>query len=233
MRTLFLAALALAAPARADPTADAPPSAAFGTAPALTLSGVASLVSDYRFRGVSRSDRDAAAQASLRVDTRSGVYAAAWASTVSGRDTRGASAEADVYAGWTRTRGGWTPDVGVYAYLLPGGRGQDFYEVYAALTRDLGPLSGTVGVNYAPDVRGQDNGYVYTALAVAVPNTPLTLKAGAGYEDGALAREKLDWYVGASVTRGHLALGARYVDSDANTPAARAGAVLTLTASFP
>ena len=201
------------------------------TPAAIAVSGFGALVSDYRFRGVSRSREGVAVQASVRADTRPGLYAAAWASSVRGQAS--ADAEVDLYGGWTRTRGGWTPDVGVYGYLFPGGRGLDFYEVYGALTHDLGPASATVGVNYAPPQRGgRDNVYVYTSLSADVPRTPVTLKAGLGYEHGFAARTKFDWSLGASVRRGRFALGLSYVDTDRRTAHAGAGPVASFSVTF-
>ncbi len=222
-RALPLLLLA-AAPARA---ADTPQD----TPPRFDPSGFASIVSDYRFRGVSRTRGHAAVQAQARVDTLPGWYGAVWGSSVAGY--AGADAEVDVYGGWTRTSGGWTPDAGVYAYLFPGGSGADFYEVYGALTRDLGPAGATVGVNYAPPQRaGHDNVYVYTSLGASVPGTPVSLKAGLGYEDGFGAGGKLDWSLGATVRRGKISLGASYVDSDRGRGHDGAGVVVSLTANF-
>jgi len=224
--TLALAVLAAAAtlPAHAQ---DGP-----AAAPAfLTVTGTAELATDYRFRGVSRSQGHPAADASLRVDSAPGFYASAWASSVGGY--AGADAEVDLYGGWTRNIGGWTPDAGIYGYLFPGGYGADFYEVYGALSRDLGPASATVGVNYAPPQQnGRDNVYVYSSLSVGVPRTPVTLKAKLGYEDGFEARRKLDWTLGASARRGRFALGLSYVETDRALPRAGAGVVATLSASF-
>lgn len=217
--------LLVAGAARAQDTAADVPKA-------ITLSGEAGAVSDYRFRGVSRSDLGPAAQGSVRVDSAHGFYAAAWASTISPRANGGASGEVDLYAGWSGKLGGWTADGGLYGYVFPGGRNRDFYEAYGALTRDLGPLSGTVGVNYAPDVRGRDNAYLYTSLSAGVPRTPLTLRAGVGYENGALGNRKLDWQLGASVRRGRFSAGLSYADSSAPGRLARAGPALSLGAKF-
>lgn len=46
----------------------------------VTVSGNVALVSDYRFRGVSQSDKEVALQGGATVTHESGVYAGAWAS---------------------------------------------------------------------------------------------------------------------------------------------------------
>lgn len=198
----------------------------------VTVTGEATFVSDYRFRGVSRSSGDPAAQASVRADTLPGFYASAWASSVAGY--AGADAEVDVYGGWTRNIGGWHPDAGVYGYLFPGGRGANFYEVYGAISRDLGPASATVGVNYAPPQRGgRDNAYVYASLGAGIPRTPVSLRASVGYEDGFEARRKIDWSLGGSVKAGRrFTLGLKYVDTDTRGGHAGAGVVASIGARF-
>lgn len=215
-------ALLAAVPARAQ---DAPKP--------VTLSGFAAFVSDYRFRGVSRSDLGFAAQGSFRLDSAPGFYAATFVSSVAPRANGGADAEVDFYGGWTGDVRGWKPDAGVYGYVFPGGRGRDFYEVYADVSRDLGPLSGTLGVTYAPaHGAGRDNAYVYGSLSAGVPRTPVTLKAGVGYEDGVFADHKLDWNLGASLRRGRLSAGLSYVDASAHGRLARAGPVVSVSVGF-
>src|SRR3546814_13249576 len=67
----------------------------------ITLYGEAKAVSDYRYRGISRSDEDPALQASVTVQGDSGLYAGVWGSTLGGIDdvTTGdiGDAELDVY----------------------------------------------------------------------------------------------------------------------------------------
>ena len=69
MRTSFgllgLSLAAVASPAFAEDTA--PP-------PAVTVNGTAAIVSDYRFRGISQSNKRFAVQGSITVAHESGVY---------------------------------------------------------------------------------------------------------------------------------------------------------------
>ena len=57
----------------------------------ITVSGSAAIVSDYRFRGVSQSDRALAVQAGLTVSHESGLYVGTWASNLAGWGTFGGS----------------------------------------------------------------------------------------------------------------------------------------------
>lgn len=81
--------------------------------PAITISGSAALVSDYRFRGVSQSDEGIALQGGFTVSHESGFYVGTWASNLAGWGTfGGANLELDIFAGYTLPVGEGTLDVG-------------------------------------------------------------------------------------------------------------------------
>jgi hypothetical protein len=206
MRYLPLAALAVVAavPAHAQ---DAAEGAAETPAP-LSVSGSATLTSDYRFRGVSQTDGDMAVQGGVTVSHESGVYAGAWGSNLAGWGTfGGANMELDLYAGVKLPVGAGTLDTGLVWYMYPGGADEtDFAELYAKLSGSVGPLSLTAGVAYAPQQEAlgrvfltgaaaaaglpdnpsdkEDNLYFFGDAAYAISDTPLTLKAHIGYSDG-------------------------------------------------
>ncbi len=222
-----LSAFALSAaalPAAAQDAAEPPK--------AITLSGSVTIVSDYRFRGISLSDKDFALQGSIRADHRSGFYLATWASSI--EQLAGAETEIDVYGGWTGDFGGWKPDVGLYSYLYPGGSDLNYFEIYGALSREFGPVTATVGINYAPNQGNttSDNTYVYGKAGVGLPGTPLSLSAGIGYEDGAFADKKVDWTLGLTATFGALSVGVAYVDTDQRFRLGDAGVVFSIGAAF-
>lgn len=228
----LLAGSALAAtPAHADETD--PPND-------LTLTGHVAVVSDYRFRGLSRSSGDPAVQGGIYLDHVSGFHAGLWSSTVS-FDIAGPAAadvyggqEVDIVGGWTGpVGGGLIADVGLLYYAFPGGRSgpADFFEPYASLAATLGPLRGRVGVKYAWkqealnfDGGGKDdNLYIHAGLDSGIPGTPVSVAAHLGYTDGALSPKfatgqtrhyagGLDWSLRATwtVTR-NLSLSAQYV----------------------
>jgi uncharacterized protein (TIGR02001 family) len=223
--TALLAGLmAGAAPAAAQDPADPPK--------AITLSGSVTIVSDYRFRGISLSDKDFALQGALRADHSSGFYIATWGSSI--EQLNGAEVELDVYGGWTGDFNGWKPDVGLYSYLYPGGSDLNYFEIYGALTREFGPVSATVGINYAPNQGNttSDNTYVYGKAGIGVPGSPLSLSAGIGYENGAFADHKVDWNLGISATFGALTVGVSYVDTDQRFRLGDAGVVFSIGAAF-
>src|SRR5436305_1493693 len=76
IRHLFFGAAAASALAASAASAkDAPPP------PAFTITGGATLVSDYRFRGISQTDRDIAVQGTATLSHSSGFYVTFWGSS--------------------------------------------------------------------------------------------------------------------------------------------------------
>lgn len=181
---------------------DAPPSD-------FTVNGSIALVSDYRFRGVSQSDKDPAVQGSITVTHKSGLYVGFFGSNLAGWGTFGGpNLESDVIAGYkTALSEHVSLDVGLTWYMYAGGADEtDFAEPYAKLTGTVGPASLTAGVAYAPKqealgrvyrtgaeyVAGtpfdpgdkEDNLYVWGDAALPIAHTPFTLKGHLGYSDG-------------------------------------------------
>jgi len=194
----------VAAPAIADETA--PPGA-------FAVTGSATVVSQYRFRGLAQSDNGPAVQGALTVSHQSGFYIGAWASSAQagkGPIDIGGS-EVDLYGGYTHTfsGSGVTLDLGGYGYLYPGASSGNYYELYGSLAKSLGPASAKLGVNVAPRQNvfnynwtspKRSNVYVYGELGSSIPGTPVTLHSHLGYTSGgfAWAKNYLDYSLGAS-----------------------------------
>ena len=212
-----------ATPALADETD--PPSE-------ITITGNTTLVTDYRFRGLSLSGGDIAVQGSINVNHASGLYAGVWASSLEDSAIYGHT-EVDLYAGWTgAVASGLTADVGLLYYVYPNGNVGDanVFEPYASLTAAVGPATIKGGVAYAwkqDSLGGDDNLYVFTDLGVGIPDTPVSLSAHAGYTDGALSPKLLtlastdggwDYSVGATfAATKNLTFGVSYVGVDGNS----------------
>jgi len=212
-------------------------------APALTLSGSATLTTDYRFRGVSQSDEGMAVQGGFTLSHSSGFYAGAWGSNLSGWGTfGGANMELDIYAGYKLPVGEGTLDLGGTWYMYPSGADvTDFAELYAKLSGAAGPVSLTATVAYAPSQEAlgnafpvgrpanpgdkEDNLYLAGDAAYGIADTPITLKAHIGYSDGnpglgpngtsvAPTGTYFDWLIGADVVpMSGLTLSVAYVDT--------------------
>lgn len=211
---------------------------------AITVSGAATLTSDYRFRGVSQSDEGMAVQGGITLSHSSGFYAGAWGSNLSGWGTfGGANMELDLIAGFKLPVGEGTLDTGLTWYMYPNGASEtDFAELYAKLSGAVGPISLTGTVAYAPQQEAlgnafpvgrpadpgdkEDNLYLAGDAAYAVADTPLTLKAHIGYSDGnpglgpngtsvAPTGTYFDWLIGADIVPiSGLTLSVAYVDTD-------------------
>lgn len=222
-------------------------------APALTVTGNAAVVSDYRFRGISQTDKRFALQGGITVTHESGFYVSTWGSSIDDYVAAGSDQELDLIAGYSKTIGAATVDVGVLYYYYPGsgGANTDFVEPYASIKGTFGPATAKLSAAYAPKSRAlsvdggltrEDNLYVAGDLSASVPNTPLGVSAHLGHSFGpsylTIGDEYTDWSIGATYTWSHLTFGVSYVDTDKSlySPSGRniskAGVVGSITASF-
>ena len=216
-----------------------------------TVSGGATLVSDYRFRGISQTDKDFAVQGTFTLAHASGLYGTVWGSSIDDYVIQGADQEIDLSAGYRKTFSGATVDVGLLYYFYPGSdaANSDFFEPYASVAYALGPVTAKVGAAYAPKQRAlsigngkEDNLYLSGDLSAALVGTPVSLTAHLGHTFGpsylSIGDEYTDWGLGASVTVRGLTFGASYVDTDGRfeTPsgrnASKAGFVGSVGVSF-
>jgi uncharacterized protein (TIGR02001 family) len=209
---------------------------------AVTVSGSATLTSDYRFRGVSQSDKAMAVQGGLTIAHESGLYVGTWASNLSGWGTfGGANMELDLIGGYkAKLSDNAALDVGVTWYMYPGGADDtDFAEPYVKLSGTAGPATLTAGAAYAPkqyalanvsnapNSRGQkqDNLYLWGDGALAIAGTPLTAKAHLGHSNGnpglgpngtsvAPTGSYWDWSLGLDAAWRNLTFNVSYVDTD-------------------
>ncbi|MCI1270643.1 MAG: TorF family putative porin [Sphingobium sp.] len=193
----------------------------------ITISGGATLVSDYRFRGISQTNKRAAVQGTFTVSHTSGFYATVWGSSVD-RYIYDNSQEIDLIAGYKHSFGGTTLDVGVLYYYYPnsGFKNSDFAEPYASVSHTLGPVTGKLSAAYAPkqqalsldNVTKRDSLYIAGDLSAAIPQTPLSLSAHLGRSFNrsylTFGEKYTDWSVGASYTWKSLTLGVSYVDTN-------------------
>jgi uncharacterized protein (TIGR02001 family) len=227
MRKSLLTGLA----ALAFTTALASPAMAAELGGGLSVSGGAALVSDYRFRGISQTDKDFAIQGNIFLNHSSGLYVGTWGSSIDDYVAGGSDQEIDLIGGFKKSFGGTTLDVGFIYYYYPGAEkitadlDTDFFEPYVALSHTFGPVTGKVMVAYAPKQNAlslgagkEDNLYVSGDLSAAIPNMPITLSAHVGhnFEESYITfgEKYTDWNIGAAYTRGPLTFMVQYVDTD-------------------
>lgn len=210
--SVAISAIAMSAPAFAQEAAEE-------AAGPVTLTGGVAVVSDYRFRGVSLSDKDFAVQPYLTVKHESGLYVGTWASNLA--DNAGDDVEVDLYAGFA---GGedLTYDVSATYYMYPGVSSFNYVEFTGKLGSTVGPATVGVQLSYVPsqdNTGNNDNIYFGTNAAIAIPNSPISIVGTMGIEDGAFTAgsEKVDWSLGLTAAVSGFTLGVSYVDANRET----------------
>ncbi|PZU58519.1 MAG: hypothetical protein DI547_09170 [Sphingobium sp.] len=220
-------------------------------APAVTVSGNAAVVTDYRFRGISQTDKRFALQGGITVTHESGFYVSTWGSSIDDYVAAGSDQELDLIGGYSKTFGGATVDVGVLYYYYPGsgGANTDFIEPYASIKGTFGPATAKLTANYAPKAKAlsvgngkEDNLYLAADVAATIPDTAFGISAHLAHSFGpsylTIGKEYTDWNIGATYTWNHLTFGVSYVDTDKDLYApsgrniSKAGVVGSITAAF-
>ena len=223
LRPILCAAMATAAtPALAAAEQPSPP---------IELTGSATLTSDYRFRGISLSDRGPALQGSLTATHRSGLYATAWASNIDGfGELGGSNLEVDLSAGYRFSRGSTTYDAGLVYYAYPGSSSGDFefFKPYASVSHQRGRVAAKVGVAFAPAqsaIGNRSNIYLAGDLSVGIKDAPVTLKAHIGRSEGDTTLSPgggyTDWFAGVETAWRGVSFGLAYLDTNISKGEAR------------
>jgi uncharacterized protein (TIGR02001 family) len=204
----------------------------------ITISGGVTVVSDYRFRGVSLSDKDFAVQPTITISHESGFYVGAWGSNLA--ENPGDDIELDLYAGFA---GGedLTYDIGATYYIYPGFSSINYVEVTGKLGTTVGPVTLGGQLSYVPsqdNTGNDDNIYLGGNATLALPNSPISIVGSIGVEDGAFTAgdEKVDWSLGLTANVAGFTLGASYVDTNRRSLFAfedsKAGVVFSLNYAF-
>ena len=184
-----------------------------------SFSANVALTQDYRWRGVSRTNNDAAIQGGFDYTHDSGLYIGSWASNVNfGGGLDAGSTEIDLYGGY----GGDLSDnlgfdVGFIFYHFQNETDLDFLEIQGALTF----YGVTVGLNYADEFGdgGPRNLYTHAEYSYSITDN-LSLDLHAGYtdtdeddfwEDGEDSYG--DWSIGLGASLVGLDLSLAYVDT--------------------
>jgi len=191
----------------------------------------AGLFTDYRFRGVSQTNRKPAFQGGFDFSHKLGFYAGNWNSNVDSGLYNGGNLEMDFYGGYKGTFEAFSYDFGGLYYYYPGsGAGGttkiDNTELY--ISGGWGPLS--LKYSYAvsdffgyPDSKGA----YYLDGTVTYPVTKeFSLVGHIGYQgglknnarifelDGSVRDSITDWKLGVTYDLKGWTLGASYIDTN-------------------
>jgi uncharacterized protein (TIGR02001 family) len=161
---LFLSMLAVVLPAEAARAGN-------------TFSGSLALVSDYRFRGISQNNREAAPQVEIDWRNENGWSGGLWASTVDFDDRENTSFEIDLYGARAFTL--WNGDLSlqVYYYAYPdhhpksGSPRYSAFEASAEFSHSLGPVEVKAAAAWSPEFFGETGRAVSLSLNASYPLT--------------------------------------------------------------
>lgn len=224
------------------------------------FSGSVGLFSDYRFRGISQTDKDASLQGSLEYAVDSGIlgitpYAGFWGSNVDFNDGDEAHVEVDFLFGLRGPIGdtGLSYDIGGIYYAYPGADkvggdhlNYDYWEAAFGLGFEpLDMVAFNAGYYYSPDFFGSTGKAHYFTGGVTV-TPPIEIHKDIGFSVfGNVGRQLVedtkdytDWNLGVGMSYKALEFTVSYVDTDltqadlGGTALASSGLVFGLNASF-
>lgn len=192
----------------------------------ITWTGTLAATSDYKFRGISQSDNDAAIQGSFELG-HEGFVLGTWMSSIDFAADPGADIEIDLYVGYTHEFNDATSLTGkVVYYAYPGANtpDADYFELIAALNHDFGKFSGNLQLAHSFDYFGGTDSATWIGAGAALPiNDWLSVSANVGvqYFDnnfGPLPNVGLPDYthgdIGLTATWDIASLDLRYVATD-------------------
>ncbi len=204
-------------------------------APDFTITGNVGIFSDYRFRGISQTNKRPAIQGGIDFAHSSGIYLGNWNSNVDSALYSGANIEMDFYGGWKTTFEGFGFDIGAIYYYYPGSGDQNAYpgsfktnntELY------IGGSWGPIGLKYSYAVSDffgvpDSSGAYYLALTGSHDfGNGFGINGSIGYQgglkngacvteiDGQLSCSITDYKLGGTYTIDGWVLGLAYVSTN-------------------
>jgi uncharacterized protein (TIGR02001 family) len=205
------------------------------------------LTSDYRFRGISQTDRSPAVQGTFQYTDDSGFFAGVWASNVDFNDAQESPAEIDLYAGYNFKL--WdTTDASIKAmyYWYPDSEpaNYDYLEGIVSISHDFGRFALSGELAYSPDFFGETGDAVALTGGATIPIAKdvldgLTASAHVGYQWIDETADYAYWDAGLTAVWGNVTFDARYIDTDLEktecglTDWCEGGVVFTVSLALP
>ena len=188
-----------------------------------TIAGNAGLFSDYRFRGISQTNKKPAFQGGLDISHASGFYVGNWNSNIDSAFYNGSNLEMDFYGGYKKSVGDLGFDVGLLQYYYPGaktggGEKYDTLEGYiGASWKWLSAKYSYTFSDYFGLVNSDGSGYLDLAFTMEVaPKLNLVAHYGMQTVKNYDPLDYNDWKLGVTYDLAGWILGAAYVDTDAD-----------------
>jgi uncharacterized protein (TIGR02001 family) len=189
-----------------------------------SVAGNMSLVSDYRFRGISQTFVQPAIQGGIDYSHSSGFYLGNWNSNVSGNSFADGTIEMDVYGGYKFGAGPVTLDVGLLQYLYPGaeaaGVKYDTLEAYIGASWKWFTLKYSITLDdYFGAADSDGSGYLDLSASYEIaPKLTLVAHIGNQTVENFKNLDYTDYKIGLTYDLNGWILGAAYVDTDADDP---------------
>ncbi len=211
-------------------------------AAAAEFSGVATLTSEYIYRGLEMSDGDPALQLGLDFEHDTGLFIGAWASMIDIRSAMGSrDTELDYYAGFHYTaKSPLSASVTVLRYTYPGQTGSHSYDYNEVLIGATWRERYSIEFGYSSNLYGLERIARHWELRSEWPVANAWVigasLGGNDMSDAGISRY-LHWDVGASARFSRLTVDLRWYDNeklDGFAAASSAGSqiVLSLSAAF-
>jgi uncharacterized protein (TIGR02001 family) len=225
MMKLALAPLSLLGLFSAAPAVQAQDATA-APAPDWTLAGSVAVQSDYRFRGISQSDKNPVPQGALNLTGPDGWYVGTWISEINWQvgKNENPSIEWDIFGGKHFDLGGTDLNVEAYEYAYPdydekfvaGKPAASYFEGIFTLTHAFGPLTLDAVWAISPEFTlGSGTGNYLEGQAAFTVTDWLTVSANVGHQWVQLAPSDYTHAdFGATASWHGFALDARYVTTD-------------------
>ena len=212
------------------------------TAAASEFSGVATLTTEYIYRGLEMSDGDPALQLGLDYLHDTGLFVGVWASTIDIRSAMGErDTELDYYGGFHyAAESPFTATITVLRYSYPGQTGMHSYDYTEVLVGATWRERYSIELGYTSDLYGLDRIARHWELRSEWPvANAWVIGAALGGNDmsDAGVSHYLHWDVGASARFSRLTFDLRWYDNEqpdgfAALSSADSQLVLSISAAF-
>ena len=206
------------------------------------LSGVATVTSEYIYRGRAMSDGDAAVQFGLDYDFDNGLFAGTWASTIDLQSRAGErDTELDFYVGFNHaTQGPLGFAATLVRYTYPGQSGPVSYDYNELLATATLYERYSIEYGYTNDFYGRDwTGRHWEVRGEWPVDNAWVVSAGAGHTDLSdfSVPKYLHWDLGATARFSRLIVDLRWfddenVDNASGFQTAGSQLVISLSAAF-